>query len=76
MTKIIYYNQSLCREDCNECVSVCEGKCLDKNEEYNFLILTDSSKCTWCESCYMVCEAGALNLQFIDDNRDIVKMND
>ncbi len=66
----------LCDPECNECIEACTNNCLKKDQTYKILLLSHPDRCEWCESCYMVCNNGALNLQFIDDGLDRTIMED
>ena len=62
------YIQELCEEECDECVEACTNNCLEK--ESDKIRLLNPDKCEWCESCSMVCDNNALNLEFINDGLD------
>lgn len=66
LTYKIIWSLSQCSNNCNDCIDACPSKVLKKNND-GLLIMKPYSDCGRCESCYMVCNEGALNIQWLND---------
>ena len=63
----IIWSISTCEGDCTECIDACPNNVLKKDTD-GLLVMKPYSDCVRCESCYMVCHTGALNIQWVNDD--------
>ena len=69
----LLYNPNLCDDNCDECIEVCVSHILKKDDE-GLLVMLDGCECERCESCSMVCDTGALSVEWEDgDDLSMIK---
>lgn len=70
MTYKIIWSLSTCEKDCTDCIDSCTNNVLEKRED-GLLHMKPYNNCTRCETCYGVCDHGAITIQFVDDTYNV-----